>query len=282
MPDATLRIPGFANAHSHAFQRALRGRVERVDPAHPHDDFWTWREAMYAAANAVDPDGCYEVARRLYGEMVAAGYTVVGEFHYPHHQPGGTPYPDRNAMAKALRCRRQRRRHRDRAADVRLRPGGRGAAARGAASGGSATHGRRVPVAGGGAGRRVPRRPGAAQRPRAAPRLAGGDRRLRARPAGWSCTSTPTSSGARSTSAWPSTACDRSSCSADIGLLTDADDGRARDARDRPRARPAGGRRLDGVRVPDHRGEPGRRLPARPPAAGAGDPGVHRHRTRTR
>ena len=65
MPDATLRIPGFANAHSHAFQRALRGRVERVDPAHPHDDFWTWREAMYAAANAVDPDGCYEVARRL-------------------------------------------------------------------------------------------------------------------------------------------------------------------------------------------------------------------------
>ena len=101
MPDATLRIPGFANAHSHAFQRALRGRVERVDPAHPHDDFWTWREAMYAAANAVDPDGCYEVALRLYGEMVAAGYTVVGEFHYPHHQPGGAPYPDRNAMAKA-------------------------------------------------------------------------------------------------------------------------------------------------------------------------------------
>ena len=48
MPDATLRIPGFVNAHSHAFQRALRGRVERVDPDHPHDDFWTWREAMYA------------------------------------------------------------------------------------------------------------------------------------------------------------------------------------------------------------------------------------------
>jgi formimidoylglutamate deiminase len=101
MPDDTLRIPGFANAHSHAFQRALRGRVERVDPEHPHDDFWTWREAMYEAANAVDPEACYEVARQVYGEMVDAGYTVVGEFHYPHHRPGGEPYPDRNAMAKA-------------------------------------------------------------------------------------------------------------------------------------------------------------------------------------
>src|SRR4051812_13424513 len=94
-------LPGFTNAHSHAFQRALRGRVERVDPQHPHDDFWTWREAMYQAATALDPDGAYDVARLLYGEMVAAGYTAVGEFHYPHHQPDGTPYPDPNAMARA-------------------------------------------------------------------------------------------------------------------------------------------------------------------------------------
>jgi formimidoylglutamate deiminase len=94
-------LPGFTNAHSHAFQRVLRGRVERVDPQHPHDDFWTWREEMYRAANALDPDSAYEVARLLYGEMVVAGYTAVGEFHYPHHQPDGTPYPDRNAMAKA-------------------------------------------------------------------------------------------------------------------------------------------------------------------------------------
>ena len=101
MPDTTLRLPGFVNAHSHAFQRALRGRVEHVDPGHPHDDFWTWREAMYQAANAIDPDGAYEVALQLYREMVAAGYTAVGEFHYPHHQPGGEPYPDPNAMAKA-------------------------------------------------------------------------------------------------------------------------------------------------------------------------------------
>ena len=101
MATPPLRIPGFVNAHSHAFQRALRGRVERVNPDHPHDDFWTWREAMYEAANAVDPDTCHAVARQLYEEMVAAGYTVVGEFHYPHHRPGGEPYADRNAMAKA-------------------------------------------------------------------------------------------------------------------------------------------------------------------------------------
>ena len=56
---------------------------------------------MYQAANAIDPDGAYEVALLLYREMVAAGYTAVGEFHYPHHQPGGEPYPDPNAMAKA-------------------------------------------------------------------------------------------------------------------------------------------------------------------------------------
>jgi formimidoylglutamate deiminase len=98
---ASLRLPGFVNAHSHAFQRLLRGRVERIDPEHPHDDFWTWREEMYRVANSIDPDGAYDVALLLYEEMAAAGYTAVGEFHYPHHQPGGKPYPDPNAMAKA-------------------------------------------------------------------------------------------------------------------------------------------------------------------------------------
>ena len=101
MQPPPLRLPGFVNAHSHAFQRMLRGQVERVDPAHPHDDFWTWREAMYQAANSIDPDGAYEVALLVYREMAAAGYTAVGEFHYPHHQPGGEPYPDPNAMARA-------------------------------------------------------------------------------------------------------------------------------------------------------------------------------------
>jgi formimidoylglutamate deiminase len=102
MPSPHARLPGFVNAHSHAFQRALRGRVERVDPANPADDFWTWREAMYAAATALDPDSIYAVSRAAYAEMRAAGYVAVGEFHYPHHRPDGRPYPDPNAMAKAV------------------------------------------------------------------------------------------------------------------------------------------------------------------------------------
>jgi formimidoylglutamate deiminase len=98
----TMQIPGFVNAHSHAFQRMLRGRVERVDPAQPHDDFWTWREAMYEAASSLDPESIYEVSLLAYREMVAAGFVAVGEFHYPHHRPDGTPYDDPNAMAKAV------------------------------------------------------------------------------------------------------------------------------------------------------------------------------------
>jgi formimidoylglutamate deiminase len=101
VPPAALRIPGFVNAHSHAFQRALRGVVERVDRAHPHDDFWTWREAMYAAAGRLDPDSARAVALLAYREMIAAGYVAVGEFHYVHHRPDGTPYAPANAMALA-------------------------------------------------------------------------------------------------------------------------------------------------------------------------------------
>jgi formimidoylglutamate deiminase len=96
-----VRLPGFVNAHSHAFQRRLRGSVERVDPAHPHDDFWTWREAMYAEAGRLEPDSAYEVALLAYREMRSAGYVAVGEFHYPHHRPDGTPYDPPNAMAEA-------------------------------------------------------------------------------------------------------------------------------------------------------------------------------------
>ena len=96
-----MRLPGFVNAHSHAFQRGLRGAVEHVDPGHPHDDFWTWREAMYAAAGQLDPDSAYEIALLAYAEMRAAGYVAVGEFHYPHHRPDGTAYDPPNAMALA-------------------------------------------------------------------------------------------------------------------------------------------------------------------------------------
>ena len=96
-----MRLPGFVNAHSHAFQRRLRGVVEHVDPSHPHDDFWTWREAMYAEAGRLDPDSAHEVALAAYGEMRSAGYVAVGEFHYPHHRPDGSPYDPPNAMAEA-------------------------------------------------------------------------------------------------------------------------------------------------------------------------------------
>lgn len=97
LPGCAL-MPGFTNAHSHAFQRDLRGVVERVGPA-GRDDFWTWREAMYAAATALGPDGIHAVARRAYREMRRAGFTTVGEFHYVHHRPDGTPYDDPNVLA---------------------------------------------------------------------------------------------------------------------------------------------------------------------------------------
>ena len=101
-----MRIPAMPNAHSHAFQRRLRGRAERPgapadDPA-PADDFWSWREAMYALAGQLDPDSIERASRAAFEEMAAAGYGAVGEFHYVHHRPDGSPYDDPNAMAKAL------------------------------------------------------------------------------------------------------------------------------------------------------------------------------------
>jgi formimidoylglutamate deiminase len=93
---------GFVNDHSHAFQRGLRGAVERIEPFLPSDDFWTWRERMYALAGELTPDSIREVSRRCYGEMFSAGYTSVTEFHYVHHRPDGTPYKDPNVLAKAV------------------------------------------------------------------------------------------------------------------------------------------------------------------------------------
>lgn len=95
-------MPGFANDHSHAFQRGLRGTVERMDPGHPRDDFWKWRERMYALAGELDPGTMERVARRCYAEMLSAGYTGVTEFHYVHHRPDGTAYEDANALARAV------------------------------------------------------------------------------------------------------------------------------------------------------------------------------------
>jgi formimidoylglutamate deiminase len=94
--------PGFVNDHSHAFQRGLRGAVERIEPSRPNDDFWTWRERMYALAEELSPNSIREASRRCYEEMLSAGYTSVTEFHYVHHRPDGTLYEDSNALAKAV------------------------------------------------------------------------------------------------------------------------------------------------------------------------------------
>jgi formiminoglutamate deiminase len=92
-----LTLPGLANAHSHAFQRALRGRTQRGSGS-----FWTWREQMYGVAERIDPDSYLALARATYAEMALAGVTTVGEFHYLHHGPGGEAYVDPNEMGRAL------------------------------------------------------------------------------------------------------------------------------------------------------------------------------------
>ncbi|MBB5138239.1 formiminoglutamate deiminase [Thermocatellispora tengchongensis] len=94
---AGLTLPGLANAHSHAFHRALRATTQAGK-----GDFWTWRERMYDVAAALDPDSYLALARATYAEMALAGVTCVGEFHYLHHGPGGRPYDDPNAMGHAL------------------------------------------------------------------------------------------------------------------------------------------------------------------------------------
>ncbi|MDA0566390.1 formimidoylglutamate deiminase [Streptomonospora sp. S1-112] len=100
-PDAErlegLVLPGLANAHSHAFHRALRGRTGEAGGS-----FWTWREAMYRMAARLDPDSYHRLARAVYAEMALAGVTCVGEFHYLHHDPAGRRYADPNAMGQAL------------------------------------------------------------------------------------------------------------------------------------------------------------------------------------
>ena len=98
--DARWRLPGIANLHSHAFQRAMAGMAERQGD--PNDSFWTWREAMYRIAARFDPDTLHAVAAQLYAEMLEAGYTRVCEFHYLHHAPDGRPYADPAAMSNAL------------------------------------------------------------------------------------------------------------------------------------------------------------------------------------
>jgi formiminoglutamate deiminase len=94
---AGLTVPGFANAHSHAFHRALRGRTQRGAGS-----FWTWRDQMYELAGSLDPERYHRLARATFAEMALAGVASVGEFHYLHHAPSGEPYADPNAMGEAL------------------------------------------------------------------------------------------------------------------------------------------------------------------------------------
>jgi formiminoglutamate deiminase len=105
-------LPGFADGHSHAFHRALRGRTHNISQRgqggslgsgdRGNSTFWTWRRAMYSVAARLDPDSYLALARAAYAEMACAGITGVAEFHYVHHQRDGTPYADPNSMGAAL------------------------------------------------------------------------------------------------------------------------------------------------------------------------------------
>ena len=93
-------LPGLVNGHSHAFQRAIAGLTERSSAG--HDDFWSWRDRMYAAALRITPQQLEAIASFLYTELLAAGFTQVCEFHYLHNDLDGRPYADPLEMALAL------------------------------------------------------------------------------------------------------------------------------------------------------------------------------------
>ncbi|MDX2360899.1 MAG: formimidoylglutamate deiminase [Crocinitomicaceae bacterium] len=95
-------LPGFQNAHSHAFQYAMAGLAEMHDVSHTSDDFWSWREAMYRLALKINPEQMEAIATMLYSEMVRHGYTNVAEFHYVHHDENGQPYPNLAEMGSRL------------------------------------------------------------------------------------------------------------------------------------------------------------------------------------
>ena len=116
-------LPGMINAHSHAFQRVLRGRTEyrtgstsfsgglmaaesggrpTLNEVKERDSFWTWREMMYSAATRLTPDDVYDASRMAFLEMALSGITAVGEFHYLHNAPEGTSYDDSNLLAKEV------------------------------------------------------------------------------------------------------------------------------------------------------------------------------------
>ena len=97
---AGVAIPGIPNLHSHAHQRAIAGLAERAGQG--TDSFWTWREAMYRAVQAITPDDLQDIATFAFVEMLQGGYTHVAEFHYLHHAPGGRPYADPAELSRRI------------------------------------------------------------------------------------------------------------------------------------------------------------------------------------
>jgi formimidoylglutamate deiminase len=97
---AGVTLPGMPNLHGHAFQRAMAGLAERLAPGEA--SFWSWREVMYRFLERIGPKEQRAIAAQLYVEMLEAGYTAAGEFHYLHHQPGGAPYDDPAEMSRAI------------------------------------------------------------------------------------------------------------------------------------------------------------------------------------
>lgn len=97
----TIVLPALATAHSHAFQRAMRGFAQRPAAA-GREDFWSWRGAMYRAATQLDPESMLAISRLAFRELRRAGVLTVGEFHYVQHQADGTPYDDRTIMSDAV------------------------------------------------------------------------------------------------------------------------------------------------------------------------------------
>ncbi|MFY0673908.1 MAG: formimidoylglutamate deiminase [Bacteroidia bacterium] len=95
-------IPGFQNAHSHAFQYAMAGLAEIHSTSQTPDDFWSWREAMYNIALGINPEQMEAIATMLYSEMVRHGYTSVAEFHYVHHDKNGEHYGNLAEMGERL------------------------------------------------------------------------------------------------------------------------------------------------------------------------------------
>jgi formimidoylglutamate deiminase len=95
-----VHLPALATAHSHAFQRGLRGRSQRRGLSSGAEDFWSWRAEMYRAALALTPESFEQVTRVAYRELAQAGVRTVGEFHYVHHQADGTPYEQRTLLSE--------------------------------------------------------------------------------------------------------------------------------------------------------------------------------------